>query len=296
MKPARIRRLYKLSGLGLHDEVLLAEVGWGLHDRCRDALLVCRAVQGEVPCPECGETVERASRRRPPGGALRPNTQPFPCPECGEQVTWQECRDELRSHPRCFDCLQVLRWDFAGNRLICRRCGRNSSWQAYCRSVSARVWLACARCHKRIRQLVPKDATGASSLRLIERVQCPECSAEALHAAGRLSCPACGYDVEWRKYRRRMKRRAERLKCSSCGHEFTWQSWRKRYAGEGLMTGMPAPLGRFLSVWPGCRTPQMQMIEIDRLLHAVHARGALAPVLIKGSQATVSRLLDELAD
>jgi hypothetical protein len=37
------------------------------------------------------------------------------------------------------------------------------------------------------------------------------------------------------------------------------------------------------------------MARIDALLHAVHGRGALGPVLIDGDEAAVMALLDELA-
>jgi hypothetical protein len=295
VKPARVCRLYKLNALGVYDEALLADVGWALHDRCRDALVVNRAMRGEVPCPQCGETVPRPRRRRRRQGPPGPNVCPLACPECGREVTWQACRDALRAEPRCFDCLQILRWNYEANRLNCRRCGREWTRQGYSRSVGSRVRLPCALCHRRIRQPDP-DGAGAPAGTAAEPVECPECGTAARHASGRLSCAACGYDVEWRRYRRRMKRRAERLTCPCCGHEFTWQSWRRRYAGQSLLTGMPAPLQRFAATWPVCRTPQEQMIAIDRLLHAVHGRGALAPVLIEGSQASVSRLLDELAD
>jgi uncharacterized Zn finger protein (UPF0148 family) len=117
-----------------------------------------------------------------------------------------------------------------------------------------------------------------------------------VHADGTLSCPSCGYELAWRTYRKRQKRRVERLACTSCGHEFTWQSWRKRYAGESLLTGNSAPLREFASRWPRAETPQHQMLAVDQVLHAVHGRGALGPNLIRGTEESVRRLLDELAE
>ena len=37
------------------------------------------------------------------------------------------------------------------------------------------------------------------------------------------------------------------------------------------------------------------MIRIDALLHAVHGRGSLGPLLIEGDEESVMSLLDELA-
>jgi len=124
---------------------------------------------------------------------------------------------------------------------------------------------------------------------------CPRCSGSAVHARGRLSCPECGYERVWRKYRRQLKRRAERLRCAGCGHQFTWDSWRENYRGEHLLSGNPVAFTEFVSKWPKCGSPEEQMIEVDSLLHAVHARGPLGPVLIEGAEAEVMALLDELA-
>jgi NAD-dependent SIR2 family protein deacetylase len=298
VKPAGIRRLYRLNGLGIYDEELLHDVGWGLHERCRDALIVHRAMRGEVPCPECGGIVPRPARpgaHRDTGGTSASDPA-FRCGHCERELTWWECREALRNHPRCFDCGVLLGWNYEDNRLSCRRCGREWTWQEYRRSVKARVWLPCAYCHRKVRRPERVGRAGEASASGPEEVLCPRCGATAVHAAGKLSCSSCGREVAWSTYRKRQKRRVERLECPACGHAFTWQSWRKLYIGRDLLTGNPAPLLRFSARWPGCETPQQQMMEIDRLIHAVHARGALGPNLIRGSEESVRRLLDELAE
>jgi ribosomal protein S27AE len=224
----------------------------------------------------------------------RPQT--FACDHCARELTWRECRQALRNHPRCFDCLTLLGWNYEGNVLTCRRCGREWTWQKYRRSVKARVWLPCARCHRKVRRPERARETAAGDSLPTERIPCPGCGADAVHAGGRLSCGACGYDLAWRTYRKRQKRRAERLHCEACGHGFTWQSWRKSYAGASLLTGNPEPLRCFSVRWPRCSTPEQRMLAIDRLLHAVHGRGALGPNLVRGTEESVRRLLDELAE
>lgn len=297
VKPGLIRRLYRLDRDGVYDDALLDRAGWGLHARCRDVLTVCRAVlEGEVPCPECGSTVHRqrhaerarSSRQRPPLA--------FTCAHCGDAVTWDGCKNALRQQPKCFDCLRPLDWTYAEGELACPACARGWSWQAYRQSVSRRLWLPCPRCGRKVRR--PEQAPVAdSSVRFpSETVECPKCGLEALHARGKLSCPHCGHEIAWRTYRKRQKRRAERLRCSSCGHEFTWQSWRENYRHEPLLTGNPAPLRKFIAGWERSRTAQRKMACIDSLLHAVHGRGALGPLLIEGDEPSVVGLLDELAE
>ena len=146
VRPGKMRRLYHLSKRGIYDVGLLDEVGWGLHARCGDALVVNRAMRGEVPCPECGEIVPRPSRpaAQPARGGYAP--EQFACPECGRSITWRECRDALRNRPMCFDCLRVLHWRYADNHLSCSHCGREWTWQQYLQSVRGRVLLPCSRC------------------------------------------------------------------------------------------------------------------------------------------------------
>jgi predicted RNA-binding Zn-ribbon protein involved in translation (DUF1610 family) len=293
VKPGRVRRLYELNRMGIYDEDLLAQVGWGLHARCRDALTVHRAMRGELPCPACGATVVRPRRRARRRPGRRPRAE-FACPHCEATLSWAACKDALRNRPRCFDCGRPLRWSYAANDLTCSPCGEEWTWQRYRRSVRNRVYLPCPECGRKVRR--PKRQTGPRpEAPSPEQIECPKCGGSAVHAEGKLSCPACGYEVKWAAYRRRLKRRAEPLRCGSCGYSFTYGAWKRSYRGDLLLTGNPAPLRAFVDAWPRCRTPQRQMICIDRLLHAVHARGPLGPVLIRGTQAGVGALLDDLA-
>jgi hypothetical protein len=293
--PQSIRRLYRLNGLGLYEEGLLFEVGEGLHARCRDALVVNRAMRGEVPCPACSGIVRRPKMLRQAVSRRPQAPRPFCCPHCKRTVTWYECREGLRNRPVCFDCVRVLGWRYGENSLGCGCCGRTWTWQEYRRSVQGRVWLPCPHCGRRVRRPEPRRRR-VSGPGEPEKVSCPKCGARAEHARGCLSCKHCGYRIAWRKFRDRVKRRAERLECAACGHRFTWQSWRKLYRGHDLLTGNPAPLRSFMVAWPRCATAQEQMIAIDALLHAVHGRGALGPVLIDGEAAEVMVLLDGLSE
>jgi ribosomal protein L37AE/L43A len=47
---ALVTRLYRSDALGIQDEELIADVGWRLHARCRDVLMVS---DSRVRCPEC---------------------------------------------------------------------------------------------------------------------------------------------------------------------------------------------------------------------------------------------------
>ena len=294
VKRGRIRRLYALNSKGVYDEELLDQLGWGLHARCRDALVVHRAVGGEVPCPECAEIVPRPTRLATAPDPSAPGPEQFDCPHCERALTWRECRDALRNRPLCLDCTRLLTWSYSANDLACDGCGCEWSWQEYLRSIKGRVWLPCAHCSTKVRRpkrKSPRPVPAPAS----EAVECPKCEGQALHERGLLTCPHCGYEVKWSKYRGWRKRRVERLECGSCGHEFTWQAWRENYRHDYIMTGNPGPLKEFMRKWPLCDTPQQKMIRIDLLLHAVHGRGALGPVLIEGSESAVATLLDELA-
>ena len=294
VSPGKVRRLYELEKSGLYDRDLLLDVGWGLHARCRDAFTVRRAVyEGELPCPRCGEPVRRPPRKTWVSGEAVPAGAPlFTCPACAAELTWTGCREALRRLPKCFQCGRTLTWQYADNRLRCGVCRKEWTWQAYRRSVKARVWLPCPSCGKRLR----RPDGNAVSRRAPEEAECPECGALAVHAGGTLSCPHCGFESTWRAYRKRMVRRVGRLRCSACRHRFTWQSWRASYAEQCLLTGGGAePLREFASAWERCKTPRRQMLLIDALLHAVHGQGALAPVLIEGDERSTKRLLDELA-
>lgn len=54
-----IRRLYEADAQGIYDLDLIDEVGYGLLARCESFITANRATAGELPCPECGHTVQR---------------------------------------------------------------------------------------------------------------------------------------------------------------------------------------------------------------------------------------------
>jgi len=294
--PSKIRRLYKSSKANLLDTRVLDDVGSGLHARCLDVLKVVGAYfKGEVPCPECGETVHREARR---AQYLKLETASeaapkFPCRDCRHLLSWLDCREALRHQPKCFDCLSPLTWRYADNTLSCPDCAKTWTWKQYRESVSRRLRLPCPHCGHIVRR---PDATHVQP-RLSETApRCPRCGETAVHTRGKLSCPSCGYETAWSRYRERMRRRTERLKCPSCGHGFTWNSWRRTYSGRHLLTGgNKEAIEQFARNWPRSSSPDEKMTLIDTLLHAVHGHGALGPLLIDADESTVMRLLDDLA-
>jgi hypothetical protein len=295
----QIRRLYTSFASGIYDDELLLEVGWGLHARCTDVMAVVSAVRGEVPCPECGESVYRSTHEYYARLRERPSpAQHLTCPACRARITWGHCRDALRDHPLCFVCRSSLQWDYQADRLACIPCGKTWSWQQYRASVSRRKWLPCPRCSALVQR--PERARHgagrpADPTRADEAIACPRCEGAALHTEGKIRCSHCGYEQKWAIYRKRIKRRAERLECTACGHAFTWGTWRRRYQGLPIFTGNPAPVEEFVGKWPGCATPEQQLIQIDTLLHALHGQGAMAPLFVEGSAESVMAVLNELA-
>ncbi len=302
VKQWRIRRLYNLSQLGIYDDELLIEVGWGLYARCQAVLMVARAIGGEVPCLGCGQIVYREKYYRNLKLRQSRNSAPsFACPSCNKVLTWYACRDALHDYPRCFACQLPLDWHYVENRLSCQYCGKDWSWKQYRQSVSRRKWLPCPYCHSVIRRpesppheaQVTNDSDDTDSI--WGELTCPHCKGAAIHEAGKFRCRHCSYEKPWRTYVKRLKRRVERLECSACGYEFTWNAWRKQYLDKHLATGNTAPAEEFQSKWLRCKTPQEQLMQIDVLLHALHGRGALAPNFIEDSPITVLKFLDELA-
>lgn len=79
VKKEKIRRLYELDALGILDDELLDEVGWGLVARCEAFIVANQARKGALPCPLCSTVVthngDKSMRMR--------------C-ECGWELTWGE--------------------------------------------------------------------------------------------------------------------------------------------------------------------------------------------------------------
>ncbi len=87
IKMTAIARLYRLDALGLQDEDLLNEVGYGLFLRCRSILMVTDAQQ--VDCPQCGALIECAAERWS-------REHPVICTGCGFKATYGQWRDSWR--------------------------------------------------------------------------------------------------------------------------------------------------------------------------------------------------------
>ncbi len=87
IKMAQIAQLYRLDAMGLADEDMLNQVGFGLFQRCRSILMVTDANQ--VDCPQCGATIacsaERWSREHP-----------VLCAACGFKASYGQWRDSWR--------------------------------------------------------------------------------------------------------------------------------------------------------------------------------------------------------
>jgi hypothetical protein len=85
---ALIARLYRQDALGLRDDALLVDVGWRLHARCRDVLLVSESM---ARCPEC-----RAAFEVPWIG--QPEELAAACSGCGWRTTAGEYHASWRHH------------------------------------------------------------------------------------------------------------------------------------------------------------------------------------------------------
>ena len=282
----------------------LLEVGWGLYARCQSVLTVTNAVnKGELPCPRCDQIVYRPvkhtqylERKAKYVAHIEPR---FSCPTCKKELTWSDCQEALESHPKCFirTCQQPLDLSYSEDKLRCSRCGREWMRLEYGRSVRRRKWLPCPHCGSmtrrpdRIRQDA-YNADGSANTAISGKYPCPRCGgASGTHTSGKFHCLQCGHGQSWKSYRRR----SERLMCASCGYQFTWNPWRQQYRGQNLFVGNIPAVEEFLSGWPQCRTPRKQLAQIDTLLHALHARGAIAPTFLAGNADTVMKLLDKFA-
>lgn len=304
IKLGKISHLYDLAKLGIYDDELLLDVGWGLYARCESVLTVTNAVnKGELPCPQCEQIVHRPVKHTQylEGKAkAATHTEPrFSCPICKQELTWSDCQAELRSHPKCFSqaCQQPLDLSYSEDKLRCNGCGREWMRLDYGRSVGKRKWLPCLHCGSRIRRpdLIDQDANaahGAAKTPASGKYPCPQCqTSSGAHTSGKFHCLQCGHEQSWKSYRRR----SERIECASCGHQFTWNSWRQQYRGQYLFVGNIPAVHEFLSRFPQCKTPQKQLTQIDALLHALHARGAIAPAFLAGNADAAMKLLDRLA-
>ena len=292
VKPIKIRRLYRYARLGIYDDTLLHDVGWGLYARCTDIATVADVFrQGRVPCPKCNTKVTRRIDPLFSSGEGGTHENWFHCPHCAERLLWRDCRLALRNTPRCFDCHAVLQ---KTDKLLQCTCGKTWSQEAYNQSVRIRVRLPCPRCFNLVRRPAapPRDRT-ARERHPSPELHCPKCQEIATHVHGNIECTVCGYKRRWRDYRKHLKKKDEKLECPACEHTFRWQAWRK--SARSLRTGNPRPAREFVEKWLRCRTPQERMIQIDTLLQTLHGRGPLAPLFIDSGEHNIRQMLDDLA-
>jgi predicted RNA-binding Zn-ribbon protein involved in translation (DUF1610 family) len=77
---AKIVRLYETDARLVRDDTLVDDVGWRLHARCQDLLLV---TDSKVVCPDCGTTFAVPWIGEPPD-------RTSVCPSCGWSITAAE--------------------------------------------------------------------------------------------------------------------------------------------------------------------------------------------------------------
>lgn len=81
VRKSEIRRLYVTDAQGIYDLELINEVGYGLLARCESFITASLAREGELPCPECGRTVETDEMLR--------------C-SCGWTLSWEDYYRTIR--------------------------------------------------------------------------------------------------------------------------------------------------------------------------------------------------------
>jgi hypothetical protein len=98
-----IRRLYETDAQGIYDLDLIDEVGYGLLARCESFITANRARAGELPCPECGETVQREEMLHCPCGWTLPWAAYFKTIQhkqlSGAEPVLVQFRDYVRAFP-----------------------------------------------------------------------------------------------------------------------------------------------------------------------------------------------------
>jgi ribosomal protein L37AE/L43A len=72
--------LYETVALGLYDDELLDEVGWGLAARCESFITAVEAARGHAKCPACGQMVQHHAH---PDEILH-------CDACGWEMSWRD--------------------------------------------------------------------------------------------------------------------------------------------------------------------------------------------------------------
>jgi ribosomal protein L37AE/L43A len=79
IRQSLIRRLYETDALGIYDNELLDEAGWGLLARCESFITAVEASRGRAKCPACGQVVLHHAGK----------DEVLHCAACGWEMAWQ---------------------------------------------------------------------------------------------------------------------------------------------------------------------------------------------------------------
>ncbi|MGC9359909.1 MAG: hypothetical protein ACP5G7_05950 [Anaerolineae bacterium] len=74
----KIRQLYQTDAMGIYDEELIEEVGYGLLARCESFIAANEAAHGRAPCPVCGAVVFHGGDKQ----------EMLHCESCGWELSW----------------------------------------------------------------------------------------------------------------------------------------------------------------------------------------------------------------
>jgi hypothetical protein len=154
-----------------------------------------------------------------------------------------------------------------------------------------------------IHRLYESDAKGLIDEELIDQVgygllaRCHSMRIVSDAYKGRVICPTCSTVVyEGEKW---LGGKFDYLlECNDCDWRMTWGDYHGTFKGKQLRgLNFEPDMDRFLTRFPKAKTPVEKMLEIDRLIHAVH-KGTSKPAatnLLEGSPSRLTRFLNELA-
>jgi hypothetical protein len=93
VRKSEIRQLYETDAQGIYDLDMINEVGYGLLARCESFITASLARKGELPCPECGRTVQKDE---------------ILCCSCGWTLSWEDYYRTVR-HKQLIGAEPVLK-------------------------------------------------------------------------------------------------------------------------------------------------------------------------------------------
>ena len=151
-----------------------------------------------------------------------------------------------------------------------------------------------------IRRLYEADARQIINEELIEEVgYALWARCQTIFRVTERRCPRCGEQLDgaWEN-----DRRDRSLTCPTCRWTATWDEYHRSYKRDRIHGGRAYDFFiAYMHEYPKCRTPQQKMLQIDRLIHAVHESAnqlwtlPAAVNLIQGKMEEVVLFLDELA-